>query len=220
MTRTERSTHPAGRPGPSPAGARRPGPGTARGFTLAIAALLAAVPCAATAADPAEEGAARLLPFKQALKGALMAGLKEGPEAAVEACRLQAPAIADANATATSAVGRTSHRPRNPANEGPEWARRVLEAYLDAPTEAAPQVVALPDGHTGYVEPIRMGAVCTTCHGTNIDPALKALIEEHYPRDRATGFEEGELRGVFWTTWADGEAAEAAPAPTPDLTGG
>ena len=36
------------------------------------------------------------------------------------------------------------------------------------------------------------------CHGDNIAPEIAARIAEHYPQDRATGFSEGDLRGLIW----------------------
>jgi hypothetical protein len=40
--------------------------------------------------------------------------------------------------------------------------------------------------------------LCLTCHGSNLDADIAASIAERYPEDRATGFEAGDLRGVFW----------------------
>jgi hypothetical protein len=50
----------------------------------------------------------------------------------------------------------------------------------------------------GYVEPIYTKPLCTACHGSAVEPALLAHIRERYPEDRAVGFEEGDLRGLFW----------------------
>jgi len=42
---------------------------------------------------------------------------------------------------------------------------------------------------------------CLTCHGSGLDPALKAEIERLlYPDDQATSFKAGELRGAFTVT--------------------
>ena len=41
------------------------------------------------------------------------------------------------------------------------------------------------------------------CHGSGLDPALKAEIERLYPDDQATGFKAGELRGAFTVTIDD-----------------
>jgi hypothetical protein len=38
---------------------------------------------------------------------------------------------------------------------------------------------------------------CAVCHGTNVDPDLRAEILEFYPEDEAVGFKPGEIRGAF-----------------------
>lgn len=158
--------------------------------------------------DTAADGAALLLPFKQRLMGALQAGLAEGPEQAVDTCHLQAPAIAEELGGADVRLGRTSHRLRNPDNAGPAWATEVLEAWLQQPGDWSPRTVALPDGRAGYVEPIVTQPLCLVCHGANPSPAVVAAIDTHYPDDRATGFEAGDLRGAFWVSWTPGDVVD------------
>jgi hypothetical protein len=34
------------------------------------------------------------------------------------------------------------------------------------------------------------------CHGENIKPEVQALITKSYPKDLASGFKEGDFRGV------------------------
>ena len=38
-----------------------------------------------------------------------------------------------------------------------------------------------------------------TCHGPveRLSPATKAALEQTYPNDRATGYSEGQIRGVI-----------------------
>lgn len=163
----------------------------------AVAGLAGLVAMTAFAGEPNTRGAELLAPFKQGLMQALKAGLAEGPEQAVAACQLQAPAIAAAQSTGGVRVGRTSHRLRNPANASPDWVRPILDAYLGQSGGWEPQTVSLPGGREGYVEPIVMKSLCTQCHGQNLDAAVAARISELYPNDRATGFEVGDLRGVF-----------------------
>ncbi len=139
-----------------------------------------------------------LQPFKRDLMAALQAGLAEGPAAAIDACRLQAPVIAAQQQSQRIRVGRTSHRLRNPANAAPAWVAPVLTAYLAEPADAAPRTVSLADGAAGYVEPIRLQPLCATCHGRELAPDVARRIDELYPDDQATGFAVGELRGVFW----------------------
>jgi len=56
------------------------------------------------------------------------------------------------------------------------------------------------DGSLGVVMPIVVGSSCLACHG---DPgAMEAVVREAiakaYPKDQATGYKEGDLRGWFW----------------------
>lgn len=58
--------------------------------------------------------------------------------------------------------------------------------------------MTLDDERIGYVEPITVAPLCTTCHGESISPGISNAIAERYPDDEATGFTVGDLRGVFW----------------------
>jgi hypothetical protein len=44
---------------------------------------------------------------------------------------------------------------------------------------------------------IPTGAVCLTCHGTEVKPEVLTKIKELYPNDKATGYQEGDIRGAF-----------------------
>ncbi len=37
-----------------------------------------------------------------------------------------------------------------------------------------------------------------TWHGANVAPEVKAVLDETYPADKATGYSVGDLRGVAW----------------------
>ena len=52
-----------------------------------------------------------------------------------------------------------------------------------------------------YMSAIPTQGMCLKCHGTSIDPKVQAKLKELYPRDQATGFSEGELRGAFVVTY-------------------
>lgn len=147
------------------------------------------------------QGALLLAPFKRDLTQALLAGMARSPIEALTACRTRAPEIADALSQGGVRLGRTSHRLRNPANASPDWVRPILNAYLADPSHAAPRSVSLPEGRTGYVEPIRMQPLCLTCHGERLAPEVAARIAELYPEDRAVGFDVGDVRGVFWVDY-------------------
>ncbi len=143
-------------------------------------------------------GAALLAPFKQDLQQALLEGLAQGPEAAIAACRIRAPGIAEALSRDGVRVGRASHRLRNPSNAAPEWVAPILDAYATDPSDRAPRTVSLGDERSGYVEPIVLQPLCLTCHGQNLAPEVASRISELYPSDSAVGYEAGDLRGVFW----------------------
>lgn len=141
----------------------------------------------------------RLQPFKQQLMQALQAGMQEGAVHAIDVCRLQAPAIASAASGDGVQIGRTSHRLRNPANGAEPWQQQVLQAYL-ASDQRESVVVDLGNGRAGYAEPIVTAPLCVACHGRDIAPEVRAALAQHYPEDQATGFEAGDLRGIFWVT--------------------
>jgi hypothetical protein len=44
--------------------------------------------------------------------------------------------------------------------------------------------------------------MCLICHGENLAPDIATRISEAYPSDKATGFSEGDVRGVFWVEFA------------------
>lgn len=147
-------------------------------------------------------GAELLAPFKYELKQALLDGMQEGPLNAISVCKDQAPAIADTFATDGTKIGRASHRLRNRRNVAPDWANQVLTGYLDNTVDRAPKVVSLPDQREGYAEPIMVQPLCLACHGETLAPDVAAYIAETYPEDEATGFEAGDLRGIFWVEYS------------------
>ena len=175
---------------------------------IAMLLVLAAVP-ETVLSDQMLHGEKLLEPFKVQLKQALIAGMQEGPVNAITVCSDEAPMIAAALATDDVRIGRTSHRLRNPANKGPDWADEILTAYLEQDEGRSPIVVDLPGDRQGYVEPIMTQALCLACHGDNLASDIAAKLAEAYPDDQATGFELGELRGIFWVEYSAAETSDA-----------
>ena len=184
-------------------------------LVVVVAALLGTLTVSAQApasypvssAPPAfEEPVARALKAFDLLQATLSARLMEemkagGPTGAVVVCRDEAPTLTARVAQESQmALGRTSHRLRNPANAPRPWARPWVEKAAGwKAAEVKPVVMDL--GTTiGVLRPIGTMSACTTCHGTDEKrPApLRALLATHYPEDKATGFGEGDLRGFFW----------------------
>lgn len=148
------------------------------------------------------KGAELLKPFKQSLMGALKEGMKKGPEAAVDTCHVVAPGIPDQTAPEGVKMGRTSHKVRNPDNAPAYWQKEIIQYYLHH-EDRAPKTRQLEGGRVAYAEPIQVQAMCLMCHGKpeQIPAPVKAKLDELYPKDNATGFSEGDFRGIFWVTW-------------------
>ena len=141
-----------------------------------------------------------LKPIKQSFKATLMHGMSEGVEHAVDYCKVEAPQITQ-NIPDGVEVGRVSHRVRNPKNKPSELLEGPLNYYLQLAKDGnkgEAQLTQLPDNSWLYVEPIYAQPMCLACHGDNISPSVKRAIDIKYPDDKATGFEEGDLRGMFW----------------------
>lgn len=136
--------------------------------------------------------------FQQQLKAELMTGLKQGPQQAIAVCQDKAPQIAASLSSATTQLGRTSHKLRNAANQPPAWVKPLLNNYRQTPQLHIAQQLILDNGDFGYVKPIYVQPPCLKCHGGNIDPQLQAELSSRYPSDNATGFRKGDFRGLFW----------------------
>ena len=48
-----------------------------------------------------------------------------------------------------------------------------------------------------YMKAIPTGELCLKCHGAEIEPGVKAKLDELYPNDKARGFKLGDIRGAF-----------------------
>jgi len=98
-------------------------------------------------------------------------------------------------------IKRVSQRYRNSNDRPDEFEMRILaawaktgkaETYIERVTENGRPWLRL-------MEPIRIQAMCLGCHGAadQIPAEVKAAIDERYPRDKATGYKAGDLRGAF-----------------------
>ena len=142
------------------------------------------------------------------VKTALQVG---GPVHAVDFCHLQALPLT-MNVTMRSGtevldVKRTSLQLRNPRNapdpaeeEALQRVVEILEAEGELPGSLVQEVVR-EDGHEElrFYKPIALRQGCLQCHG---DPAtfsaeLRETLAENYPEDQATGYEEGDWRGLL-----------------------
>lgn len=192
-------------------------------YLIAAAPLLVLAACAgepeAPPAPTLDEAAviAASLPvaesFQAELKAQLQAAIAAGgPKDGVSVCQQAAPAIAMAQSEASGAqVSRIAEKHRNPAGGVPDDLRAAYAALAAAPlVEGKPNVQVVRTGDGADAKVHFLSAIpmqeqpCSVCHGTAIDPALKAHIDQLYPGDLATGFTPGELRGALLVSWDAG----------------
>jgi hypothetical protein len=133
---------------------------------------------------------------------------KGGFDGAIAACRDFAPRLAaEASAETGWAIRRVSLRNRNPKAVPDAWERAALEAFdqragageVPAAIETSAIVGSGSTREFRYMKALPTQELCLACHGLpeNIDPAVRARLEELYPQDQATGYRVGEIRGAM-----------------------
>lgn len=144
------------------------------------------------------------------LRNALMAAMKEGgPMEAVKVCNTKALIITRLVADQSNMkidIKRTSFNYRNPANKPEPVEEEALNYFSDkiASKSDLPvnyiQKVSDKNGlHYYFYKPIKVQSFCLPCHGDekNLHPGMKPLLKNIYPTDKATGYKEGDFRGLI-----------------------
>jgi hypothetical protein len=174
-----------------------------RDGTLPGDAVVVAAADSARLVEVAGAAAARLA---GGLIGPLTAAVEAGgPSGAIDFCAREAQAL---TAAIQDSVGggitlrRTTLRPRNAANAPDEQDRRVLEdlhARVERGDTLPQHVISVAGDSVRFYRPLRIQAMCVRCHGPveQLDPSVVKLLAEHYPADQATGYRDGDLRGVI-----------------------
>ncbi len=145
--------------------------------------------------------------FGMNLKGVLMQELKKnGPVSAIHVCNRKAEEIANVFSVRGWTVGRTALKLRNSMQNTPDdWERETLKMFekklaqgADPKTLIRAEIVQ-QDGRKVFrlMKAIIVQKPCLQCHGTDIKPEVRDAIEASYPKDDATGFKLGQLRGAF-----------------------
>jgi len=70
-----------------------------------------------------------------------------------------------------------------------------MEQFISTQKLQEPLVVEMSDHYRVY-KPLVMKQPCMACHGDNISKDIQEMTAKLYPKDMATGFKLGELRGV------------------------
>lgn len=151
-----------------------------------------------------ERGKQMAMQTKSQLGSNLMAAVQEtGAAGAVEFCNTRAYPLTDSMAVALGAkIKRVSDQPRNTENRASDDELtyiRNAKSQLANEEEVQPQLIDLGETMVGYY-PITTNEMCLKCHGqpqTEVSQATIDVIEALYPNDRATGYGENELRGIW-----------------------
>ena len=145
--------------------------------------------------------------YAMATKGILGKNLLEainekGSAEALSFCNTKAIHLTDSMAQVQGVkIKRVSDLERNPDNKAntEELAYIIAtKAKIKAGEEPSPMAVELADKVLAYY-PILTNTMCLQCHGSkeNIHVATKAKLNALYPNDKAIGYGEDELRGIW-----------------------
>lgn len=122
-----------------------------------------------------------------------------GPENALEFCNINAIPLTESVAEKHRVtIKRVSDRYRNPDNAAGPEELAVIEQYKTMLASGKMPEAILKDDH--LYTPIVTNAMCLQCHGTpgkELKTELNQKIKALYPKDKATGYIENELRGIF-----------------------
>lgn len=134
----------------------------------------------------------------------LIAAIKNrGTEEAVSFCNTRAFNIVDSAGVALNTkIKRVSNFPRNSANAANKTELNYIENSIHkikSGEKMTPLVQEINNKMVGYY-PIVTNNMCLQCHGlpnTQISDATLTKIKDLYPADKATGYGENELRGIW-----------------------
>jgi len=141
--------------------------------------------------------------LKPQLKKALTEG---GVLKAIEVCSVKAPEIAQNLTQSTEwQVKRVSLKARNHPDAIPNtWERAVLESFNQrhkqgesAKKMAKAEIIG---DEFRFMKAQGTEPLCLTCHGSKLTSETKAALKEYYPKDQATGYSLGQIRGAFSLT--------------------
>jgi hypothetical protein len=122
-----------------------------------------------------------------------------GVQQAINFCQLNALPITDSLSQIQGvSIKRTALKLRSYKNAPDSLERAVLNNYVTS-KNFEPQLMASKTGAV-YFEPIMLKGFCQTCHGTpgeSMTLETDSIIKSIYHADAATGFAEGDFRGMW-----------------------
>lgn len=159
----------------------------------------------------AEIGLEYALATKQLLGKNLMGAIQsEGTLHALEFCNIQAMPLTDSMSTKYNAtIKRVSDRNRNPGNKASAEEIAYILKFSDQLAEGTePEPITVTMGSKiHFYYPIITNTMCLKCHGnpTDMEPEVVEKIALLYPDDKATGYKENQVRGIWSITFEEKE---------------
>lgn len=131
-----------------------------------------------------------------------------GPLQAISFCNEQALPITDQLSEKYNVtIKRTSNKLRNTKNKPTEREKQIIDNYINLQKiekNLMPIVEIDNTNKKHFYAPITIKANCLVCHG-KIGEAVNAktdsVINIFYPNDKATGYKEGDVRGIWSITF-------------------
>lgn len=127
----------------------------------------------------------------------------KGPAAAIDVCSYQAPSlIGQIEKELCVTIKRTALKIRNPHN-APDVEESNLLRTLAAAQQAGETlprgVTPLPGTQRRFFKVIMVQPACLACHGDSarISEQVRREIASMYADDQATGYRDGDLRGII-----------------------
>ncbi len=141
------------------------------------------------------------------LGGSLMQQMKSGGvKKALPFCNVAAiPLTKELSRTHNVTIKRTSHKLRNQNNKPNLEEESILKQYLASISKGEkikPIVKKGQNGKVHFYAPMKLNNKCLACHG-NVSKQTDSIIKSLYPNDKATGFKDGDLRGILSVTFND-----------------
>jgi len=135
--------------------------------------------------------------------------MKEGGvKEAVPFCNTMAYSLTEEMSKKYNAeIRRISDKLRNDKNKPNDEEKIIIDRYknaLAANKELKPVVEIDASGNPHFYAPIILQKKCLACHGSvgnEVSVKTDSLIKSFYPNDKAVGFKEGDLRGIWSITF-------------------
>lgn len=127
----------------------------------------------------------------------------KGAEHAVDFCNIKAIPLTDSMSVEFGAkIKRVSDKPRNANNQANAEELSFIEELkvkIAKGEKLVPKVVEHDDKMVGYYA-IETNKMCLQCHGVanaDVHASTLAKIKTKYPNDKALGYKENEIRGIW-----------------------